>query len=218
VRPFAVALALLALSSCREITPVESLTAISGYQLDGTVTTKDGRPLDSVAVRVNYFYQLTQQTPLDTVRVRVGDSAHAITIGVYTPDGRRVRTIYSGHLPPGWFPRYTWDEKDDSGAFAPSGKYLMRYTEAGAVVKTVPWLADGHPTALTNVAGQFTLRGGQIPAGEVFDLYYYDGRYDGTYLVLPKVHLVFNRGALWGLGDEVALRKDVVSRGSFIVE
>lgn len=218
MRYAAVLFALSVVSSCREITPFESLTAISGYQLDGTVTTKDGRPLDSVSVRVNYFYQMTQQTPLDTVRVRVVDSTHPVVIAVYTTDNVRVRTIYSGHLPLGYFPRYTWDERDDKGNYAPSGKYYLRYTEAGAVVKTVPWLADGHLTTLTNIAGQFTLRGAQVPADEAFDLYYYDGSYDGTYLVLPKLYLELRRGPLHGIGDGIPLTKNYIARSSFIIE
>jgi hypothetical protein len=212
------ALALLVSFSCREITPFESLTGISGYELDGIVTTKDGRPIDSVTVRVNYFYRLVQQTPLDTQRLSVSDSTHSILIAVYTPAGARVRTVYSGHLPLGTFPHYFWDERDDSGRFAPSGKYFLRYAESGTVLKSVPWLADGHITTSTNVAGQFTLSGTEIPAGEVFDLYYYNGSYDGTYMVQPKVHLELNRGALRAVADEVDLQTDYITRGSFIVQ
>ena len=210
-------LALIIIPSCREVNPLETLTPIHGYQLNGIVTTKDGLPIDSVVVSLQYHFSVYQYTPLDTVQVFLADSTRRMFVGVFTPDDRRVRTLFDDRFPAGLFPNYYWDEKDDSGQYVPSGKYFVKYINDTAIVKIVPWLADAHQTTMTNIAGQFSLTSSSLPLGELFDLYYYDSSYDATYRVMTGIRLFFNRGQLRGM-SEVSMEKDKITRGSFIVE
>ena len=55
----------------------------------------------------------------------------AVSIGVYTPDGRLVRTLFSGDVNPGER-RFVWDGKNAAGEEASSGVYFaVAKTEAG---------------------------------------------------------------------------------------
>jgi hypothetical protein len=62
-----------------------------------------------------------------------GFSGTAVTIGVYTPDGRLVRTLFSGDVNPGER-RFVWDGKNAAGEEASSGVYFaVAKTEAGTL-------------------------------------------------------------------------------------
>lgn len=60
-----------------------------------------------------------------------GSTNTAVSIGVYTPDGRLVRTLFSGDVNPGER-RFAWDGRNAAGEEASSGVYFaVANTEAG---------------------------------------------------------------------------------------
>lgn len=61
-----------------------------------------------------------------------GKAAHA-ELSVRDVRGRLVRTLVSGHCPPGRHTQ-TWDAADCRGARVPAGVYLIRLTVAGATI------------------------------------------------------------------------------------
>jgi len=204
----------LVVLSCREIRPLEPSNAITGYQIDGIVTTLNGIPLDSVAVIVYYSYTPVSETPLDTVQMFVTDTTKTLRVSVYTTRFVPVRVLYRGNPHRGFLPRYSWDGRDDRGHFVQSGKYLIRYVYDTTVVKTVPYLAEGLQTAITNSSGEFTIPNDNLPVGELFDFYFSNGTYDATYQVEPEVELIFSRGVYQSPYD-VVLQKDAVTQGVF---
>lgn len=201
--------------SCREVLPVEADVVINGYQLDGTVTTTDGMPLDSVSVVLYYSCMPVSLSPLDTIQVNVTDSTKIVYVAVFDVNNSRVRKLYQRYRHPGPVPRFSWDERDDGGQFVPSGKYWIEYVYGDTLVKAVPYLAEGHVTTMTNSIGEFTIPTERLPVGELFDFYNDDGSYDATYQVFPQIDLVFRRSTSRSLVYEVPLDHNRVSHGVF---
>jgi subtilisin family serine protease len=56
------------------------------------------------------------------------------SLSLYNVQGRLVRSLFAGSLPPGPH-RVIWDGRDDSGRRCPSGVYLSRLAQAGAVAE-----------------------------------------------------------------------------------
>jgi len=54
-------------------------------------------------------------------------SAGKVDLGIYSPDGRRVRTLISGERSAGR-QEVTWDGRDDAGRAAPAGVYFYSLT------------------------------------------------------------------------------------------
>lgn len=185
--------------------------------MNGTVTTPNGIPLDSVEVILWYNYAVYQTTPLDTVQVVINDSTKIVYVAVYTYDYRYVRQLFFSFHRPGVLPRFRWDERNDDGDFVPSGKYIIRYEYDTTIVKEVSYIAEGHTTSMTDGAGRFTLTNANLPIGAVADFYRSDGRYEGTFIVKPKIALEFVKGNARSTA-EVMLERDKLIRGSFILE
>ena len=62
-----------------------------------------------------------------------GATDTAVSIGVYTPDGRLVRTLFSGDVNPGER-RFAWDGRNTAGEEASSGVYFaVAKTEVGTL-------------------------------------------------------------------------------------
>lgn len=213
----AVAIIILCCSvpACREVQPFESSRVITGYELHGTVTTPNGIPLDSVSVWLSYVAVPVSYIPLDTMQVIVKDSTKIVYVAVYSSDFRYVHRLFLGYRSPGPVPRFKWNEQDDSGHYVPSGKYFIQYVYDASVVKVVPYLAEGHRTAMTNSSGEFVLSNDRLPVGELFDFYTNDGTYDATYQVLPEIELVFTRGTLQPSSYDVSLDQNKITRGVF---
>jgi hypothetical protein len=210
-------LALVALS-CREIQPLDVDSVIDGYQLDGTVTTVNGVPIDGVEVRVWYYYGYVGSTPIDTQKVVVTDSTKIVDIAVYTPDLRFVKQVFLGYRSTGPLPRFRWDGFDQFGAPAPSGKYLMRYALDTVIYKYSPLIVDGRKTAVTDVFGHFTLKGPQLPVGEQFDLYSGPTTYDGTYEIEATVAIDLLKLSHAKRYTSVTLTKNRISNYNFTLE
>lgn len=203
--------------SCRDFQPFEASIPITGYQLDGTVTTPNGIPLDSVQVILWYTYSLYRTTPLDTIQVVVTDSTKILYVAVYTSNFRYVRKLFFSFHRTGVVPRFPWNEKDDNGNFVPSGKYIIRYVYDTTIVKDVPHIAEGHPTAMTDARGRFSLTNANLPIGEIADFYYSNGDYEGTLRVQNDIILEFVKGEARNV-YRVALQRNKLVRGSFTLE
>ena len=203
--------------SCREIQPFEAPLSVPGYEFNGTVTTANGVPLDSVEVRLFYKTALVRETPIDTQGVVVTDPSRIVYIAVYTEHNQYIRQLFFGYRSPGLLPRFHWDEQDDSGHFVPSGKYLIRYVYNATIVKEVSHLAEGHRTAMSNNFGEFRIANDHFPIGELFDFYEDEGTYYGTFEVLSQVRLVLSRGTLQS-SYLVGMEKNKITRGAFILE
>ncbi len=183
--------------ACREVLPLESEPVISGYQLNGSVTTINGTPIDSVQVQLYYNYTYAGDLPTDTVQVVVVNSSKILDIAVYTPSFQFVRQLFLGFRPAGVVPRVQWDGIDLHGVHVPSGKYLIRYVVDTAIVKYSPVLIDGARSATTNAAGTFSLASDRFPIGESFDIYDdFTGRYQGTYTVTSTIDLALRKPPL----------------------
>lgn len=69
-----------------------------------------------------------------TVRLRYTLASPArATAAIYSPEGRRVRTLLAAPLPAG-IGRLEWDGRLDSGSPAPAGLYFLRFESGGASV------------------------------------------------------------------------------------
>ncbi|MBI3364831.1 MAG: hypothetical protein HY033_07985 [Ignavibacteriae bacterium] len=204
--------------SCRDILPLQPSNSTRGFQLNGTVTTPNGIPLDSVDVRVFYNYDLVQTTPIDTQQVLVKDPSRIVDVAVYTPDYQFVRQLYLSYWPVGPVPRFTWDGHDADGALVPSGKYLIRYVVDTLIVKYSTVIIDGHRTTTTDPKGRFTLSAARLPVEEMFDHYRSNNTYEGTYRVLPEIDLVFTKSPLSKTYTGVSLDKNRITTVAFTLE
>ena len=151
------------LFSCRDIQPFQTTSSIQGYQLDGTVTSPNGIPLDSVVVRLFYNYDVVSDTPIDTQKVIVTDPNKIVDVAVYTPDYAFVRQLFLNYLPRGSVPHFLWDGRDLHGAIAPSGEYLVRYAIDSVIFKYSIVVVGGNVSATTDPLGHFVLTGDRLP-------------------------------------------------------
>lgn len=211
---------LLALVSfrCRDIEPLSNDQIIQGYQLNGTVTTPSGVSIDSVNVSLYYDYDLVSDTPIDTQQVVVTKSQSLVDVAVYTPAYNFVRQLYFSYRGPGPVPRMHWDERDMNNNPVPSGKYLIRYVIDTTIIKYSPVLVEGHVTAVTDLAGRFTLTNNRFPFGETFDLYDGTDAYIGTYTVLTDINLEFRKLSQISDYGSIALTNGKVTTRSFILQ
>jgi hypothetical protein len=179
--------------SCRDIQPFQPLKLIQGYELNGLVVSSGGLPVDNVDVRLYYNYDIVGTTPIDTQKVIVTDPSTIVDIAVYTQTFNRVRELYLGTMPVGTVPRMQWDGRNDSGAFEPPGKYLVRYVLDAVVVKYSTEILEGTHTATTDSLGRFTISNSRFPIGEIFDNYLQNNTYDATYRVRSDVDIVLRK-------------------------
>ena len=210
-------LSIVLLSSCREIVPFEQrIERFEGYQLQGTVTTQNGIPLDSVFVRLFYSYALVQSKPLDTVVVNITDPTKIVEVNVYDNDGRYVHQMYFGYRPAGRLSQFFWNQRDDTGRAMPCGRYWIRTWYNDAIRKIVPYILEGSRTTLTNHDGRFSIGKKNLPVDALFD-YYPDTSYAGSYRVLARVRLVFERGERQ-TGFSVDLEPNAITNRVFKLE
>ncbi|MBI4548845.1 MAG: hypothetical protein HY707_12755 [Ignavibacteriae bacterium] len=208
-------LACLAIVSCRDIQPFEAELTVKGYQINGTVTTENGVPLDSVQVILYYNYNLMGTTPIDTVQVYLTDLTQVVDVAVYTPRFEFVRQLCLNCLDTvGPVPRFQWNGRDNSGRMCPSGKYLIRYVIDNVIVKDSPLILEGRTTAMTDADGRFTITNDRLPIGEVVDRYDSNDQYLGTFEVTPTVELLFNKFALY-VPYSLIVTKDRITTGVF---
>jgi hypothetical protein len=203
------------LVSCRDIEPFQTSTPIQGYQLNGTVTSANGIPLDSVSVRLYYDYDIISYDPIDTQQVIVTDSTRIVDVAVYTPALVFVRQLFFNYLHTGPVRHFLWDERDEHGATVPSGEYLIRYAIDTAVVKFSVVVIEGHVTAVTDGLGHFVIRGDRLPVGTVFDSYTTQNAYDMTLRVRPDVGLVLLKAAKRADYPSIQLKKDQITTAGF---
>jgi hypothetical protein len=203
---------------CREIQPLDVSTVIEGYELDGTVTTVNGVPIEGVSIRLWYDYRYVGDSPADTVTVVVTDSTKIVDVAVYTPDLRFVKQLFLGYRPTGPLSRFRWDGLDQFGGPAPSGKYLVRYAVDTVVVKFTPVVIDGRVTAVTDARGRFTLKGSQLPVGEVFDFYLGPNAYEGTYAIAPLIGLDLLKSSRVKRYGSITLLKNRITTSNFTLE
>jgi len=206
------------LFSCRDIQPVQPSSATSGFQLKGVVTTPDGLPLSGVEIRLYYNYDFVRDTPIDTQQVIVRDSSKIVDVAVYTPTYQLVQELFLGYRSTGPVPRYSWNGLDYTGALVPSGKYLLRYVVDTVVVKYSILIVEGHPTALTDTNGRFTITSDRLPVDEVFDHYLSNNTYEGTYIVLPSIDIILRKSPLSKTYTDIALERNRVVSVAFTLE
>jgi hypothetical protein len=183
--------------------------------LNGTVTSPNGIPLDSVGVRLYYSYDIVSYDPIDTQQVIVTDSTRIVDVSVYTPDHVFVKQLYFNYRPRGPVPHFLWDERDQTGAPVSSGEYLIRYAIDTTVVKYSVVVIDGHTTATTDGFGRFTITAQHLPVGTVFDAYTQLNAYDVTLRVRAQVDLFLYKGALNAPYPSVLLKKDQITTAGF---
>ncbi len=177
-------------ASCREIEPVQIPVSITGYQIQGSVTTANGIVITGAQVSIFYYLDLVSDVPTDTPDVIVPSVQSPIDISVFTPELQFIRHIaLTTHPPPGILPHIFWDGKDQYGIPVPCGKYLIRYMVDSVIIKYSPVLIQGHTTTVTDSLGRFTITGVRLPVGDLFDFYLSDGSFDGVYQVQPTVDL-----------------------------
>ncbi len=202
------------LLSCREYHSFNAPVPILGYQINGKVTSENGVPLDSVAVRVFYNYSQTRTTPLDTVNFIVTDTNKLLYVTVYDAQGRFLKNLFTGIPSTGPLPRYFFAGLGDT---VPSGKYLIKYQYDTTIVKTVPVLVEGKTTAFSNYKGEFIIETDALPVNDEFDMYSFNRIYQGTFRVTESIELVFIKGAKHNTVS-VHVQKDFVTKGVFILE
>jgi len=203
------------LPSCRDIQTFQMLSLIQGYQLNGTVTSMNGIPLDSVVVRLYYGYDIVSYDPVDTQRVVVTDSTRIVDVSVYTPELVFVRQLFFNYVHRGPLPHFTWDERDEHGTLVPSGEYWIRYAIDTAVIKYSVVVIDGRITAATDGLGRFVIPGEHLPVGTVFDAYTPENIYDVTLRVKAEVNLVLFKAGLQAEYPSVQLKKDQITTVAF---
>jgi hypothetical protein len=215
VRLFAAGICCFLLLSCREIRQFQPIDIISGYELQGEVTSKNGIPLDSVSVRLYYTYDYLGPQQLDTIPVIITDSTKIVFVAVYSKAGAYVQTLYFNFHSPGILPTYLWDGRGEGGEPVPSGEYVIVYSYGSTVVKQVPVIADGNVTATTDRNGNFTLPNSCFPVGGVFGMYADNGEYVGAFRVLQDVEIVLRRGEVVSAPFDVTMTKDLITRRVF---
>jgi hypothetical protein len=216
VRCLLVALCVVAWS-CREIQPVEPAPQpISGYLLQGSVTSASGTPLDSVEVRLWYNFDPAGIPPIDTAHAVVTDPTKIVDVSVVTPEGTFVRQLYLSYRQPGVVPRFQWDFFDAQGVYVPSGVYIVRTAFDTTVVKRERRIIQGTPTAYSDAGGRFSIGMNRLPIGDTFDIYTVDNQYAGTYVVLPTIDLELHKGGLFG-ASSVTLQLNQTTIAAFTV-
>jgi len=204
--------------SCREFQPFERAQPISGFQLDGEVTTVTGVPVEGVDVRLYYNYQYVSDTPVDTQTVYVSDASTPVDIAVYKRDFVFVRQLFLGYRSVGPLPRWTWDGFDAAGNSVPGGKYFIRYVVDTVIVKYSPVVVDGHVTAVSTTRGSFTIAPSNIPVGDSFDLFDQTNHYAGTYEILPVIDITLRKGTARASYSGISLRVNQITKNVFILE
>jgi hypothetical protein len=203
--------------SCREIQPVLPPVTVHGYQINGTVSTSNGIPLDSVDVRLYYRYQLFSTSPIDTQTVYVADSTKILDISVYTVNNVFVRNLFFGFRRIGVVPRARWDGVDDDGKAVPSGKYIIRYVVDTAIVKQSATVVEGHSTAMSDATGRFTITNDHFPIGDIFDFYDSQGAYVESDMIISNVDLELRKSNLYETYP-VELINNQITSGVFILQ
>ncbi len=218
MRVLAVAAVACLILSCREVQPFQPVSTIQGYRLDGIVTSANGIPLGGAQIYLYYNYDYYSDTPVDTVNVVVQSSTRSVDVAVYTPDHVFVRQLFLGPHAPGVLPLMFWDGLDSHGVAVSSGKYLIRYALDGVVVKYTTVVIDGHLTAVTDAAGNFTLGPSVLPVGTIFDAYYQDSTYAATFVVLPAVDILLRQASFQKAYTGISLSLNQVSTIALTLE
>lgn len=177
------------LINCREIIPVEEEVNISGYQINGIVTTASGSPIESVKVYLSYEKIKISSTPMDTFDLYISDPNTNVVVNVHNVLDEFVMTLFSGKLPVGPVQRFNWDGEIDSLNFAPSGYYKIRIYFNNQLVEDYPVIVEGNLTAISNKKGEFFIYNKNLPVGKLYDRYDYLNRYIGTYKIVESVLL-----------------------------
>lgn len=205
--------------TCREIQPLSISQPVLGYQLNGTVTTGGGAPVESVEVILFYDLDPFSSSPIDTQSVVVTNPNQIVDIRVYTPRYEQVRRLLTGSLPVGIVPRYNWDGLGDDGKPVPSGKYLVRYAVDAVIVKYSTVVISGHVTTLTDSQGHFTLSSARLPVGEIYDYYSPDNMYIGTAKIRSDVSIELRKPPSSPTSPRViTLQQDQITVGSFTLD
>jgi hypothetical protein len=113
--------------SCREILPVEPEEITDGYLIKGNVTNQSGTPLENVDVILYYETNWYSDSPSDTNIAVVTDTTKFVTIEVVTLKNIAVKKLFTGKMPLGPIPRYSWNGYNDNGGLVAAGYYLIRY-------------------------------------------------------------------------------------------
>jgi len=201
--------------SCRDVQPLPVSTPVSGYQLNGILTTSNSIPISGAQVILYYNYIPVDYGPVDSIQVVVRDTSVTVDVSVVTTGYDFVVTLFHGHRSAGPLPPYFWNGTDARGALRPSGKYLIRYSLGSTIVKYSTFILEGTPTATTDVNGLFTITDDHFPIGEVFDVYNDDGSYYGTLELIPNVALQFQYGSHASVFPSVDLTPDYITFGAF---
>lgn len=218
MRPLLLLACCCAALSCREIQPVAPQpVVISGYLLQGTVTSANGVPIDSVQVRLWYNFDLADVGPIDTARPVLTDPTKIVDVSVLTPGGEFVRQLFLSYLSPGPVPRQQWDFHDGAGNEVPSGEYVVRTAFDTVVVKNERRIAQGLLTALTDAAGRFEIGMNRLPIGKSYDMYSVNNLYLGTYTVIPSIDLEFHKANVSGAAS-LALNLNQSTIAAFTVQ
>jgi len=211
--------ALLLFGSCREVIPFEQpVGSVNGYEMRGRVTSINGVPVESVAVSLDYDFDVVGDTPMDTIPFVEPNPPKVIQVDAYDYLGRHVRQIYTGILPTGPVPRFFWQGYDDANQLLPSGKYLVRYVLDTTIVKIVPVLIRRHVTTFTDAHGDFVIKNANLPIGQTFDLYSSTTPdFLGVVRVTKTVYLLFQRSTL-SRSASATLQVNNVYHGAYTIE
>lgn len=204
--------------SCREIIPFQDTTGVQGYQLNGTLASANGIPIQDADVLITYNYDFISDSPVDTQQVYVTRPTSLVDIAVYTPTYDFVRQIFFDYRTTGPVPHYYWNGRDRYGNLAPSGKYLIRYAVDTTIVKYVPWILEAHRIAVTDARGRFTLSGSQLPVDDVFDIWNNTNTYIGTYSVAPSINLRFTKLTQTSTYFDVGLLQNRITTRTFTLQ
>ena len=201
--------------SCRDVQPLPVSTPVSGYQLNGILTTSNSIPISGAQVILYYNYIPLDYGPVDSIQVIVRDTNVTVDVSVVTTSLDFVVTLFHGHRSAGLVPPFFWNGRDSKGALRPSGKYLLRYSLGSTIVKYSTFVLEGTPTATTDVNGLFTITNDHFPIGEIFDVYNDDGSYFATLQLIPNVALEFQYGSHASVFPSVDLTENFVTFGAF---
>jgi hypothetical protein len=185
-------IALLWVAGCDRQIPILDMQAITGYQVQGTVTDQVGNPVPNVAVLVDYNYNLDFTDSSMTRTYFVTNNSVPTQAVAVDWDNRIVRVLTPPRQVYGPF-LALWDGKDSTGIVPPSGIYYVKYLVGGTVAYSYRQLVSGGQVTSTDAHGNYTIPFQNLPIDSTLVPYFdrYDSLYVGNILLAAEISLTF---------------------------
>lgn len=159
-----VLMALLFLTGCRDLNPLDARIVIDGYRVVGTVMDGLNNPIPGVQIRLSYGMDFVSGSPVPERSYTLQAQTEYVEVRVLDRTGTQVRALYADTVsaPTIYVP---WDKLNDAAVPVPSGIYEVRYIVGGTVRHTYTVIVDGNITVTTSTEGVFVLPNEILPVG-----------------------------------------------------